>query len=256
MKPKGFITVIVLALVFTGVACLAVRESRQDSEVPVTMPDQPEPKVEKSAKAVDQAATISPELEVEAPAEVVNQTAVTPPKPKVEVPESSRQGTVEKQPVEEQVKEENEKETEAAAAKVASNQPDSAEQGKVAAQTAVTPPEPKIEAPAKKESEEALPGVALITTTRACACALRRCRRGQDVVGETIKLFPGKVNYKVIDYATEMEEANKLRKECNSRATPAVLFFDSEGKFKGKIEGFLNREKILNGLSSFLGLSR
>ena len=123
-------------------------------------------------------------------------------------------------------------------------------QTKVVNQSAITSPKSKTEASTKKESKKVLPTLMLISTSQACGCTLEECWQAESIVGEIIKQFSGKINYKVIDHAKERRKVNELARQHKLRFLPTLLFFDRNGRFKSKIEDFSDEENIWKELSS------
>jgi thioredoxin-related protein len=109
----------------------------------------------------------------------------------------------------------------------------------------VQPQDRKVMTEEKKPvKEEQLPKVILIITSQACKCTLERCSQGEKTVNEIIQQFPSKLTFEKLDYAREQDPVTQLAKEYQLQFLPALLFFDNEGAFKGKMEGFLNNDEI------------
>lgn len=95
-----------------------------------------------------------------------------------------------------------------------------------------------------KRKKEQLPKLVLISTSQACDCTLERCAKGEKTVNEFVQQFPKKLTFEKLNYAKEQGLVTQLAKEYQLHYLPALLFFDKKETFKGKLEGFLNKEEL------------
>ncbi len=95
-----------------------------------------------------------------------------------------------------------------------------------------------------KEPRKSLPKLVLITTTQACGCVLERCVKGEKIVNKLVHQFSKKLTFEKLDHARERDLVTQLSKEYKLHYLPALLFFDEEGVFNKKMEGFFDKEEI------------
>jgi len=95
-----------------------------------------------------------------------------------------------------------------------------------------------------KEEQKQLPKIVLIITSQACECTLERCAKAEKTVNEVVQQFPQKLTSEKLDYAKEQDLVAQLDKEYQLRFLPALLFFDEQGTFKGKLDGSLGKGEI------------
>ena len=100
----------------------------------------------------------------------------------------------------------------------------------------------------KKDRIRPVPKIILLTTTEACKCTLERCAAGEKLFKEFFKKFSGKAAFEKFDYAKERNAVESMNRKYKISGLPALLFFDGQGKFTGKLQFFLNEGDILDNL--------
>ncbi|MDD5528612.1 MAG: hypothetical protein PHX21_01120 [bacterium] len=81
-----------------------------------------------------------------------------------------------------------------------------------------------------------LPKVILLTTSEGCKCTLEKCSAGEKTVKDYVSQSQGKITFEKFDYIKEQDATGKLAEKYGVTTIPALLFFDKQGNFTGKLE--------------------
>jgi hypothetical protein len=91
-----------------------------------------------------------------------------------------------------------------------------------------------------------------ITTSKACACTLKRCQAGDAVVA---RVFSGARQRLLsrVDMATDKDAASSYIQNYQVFALPALLMFDGQGKLLWSAQGELDKDEVAFKLGEFGG---
>lgn len=103
-------------------------------------------------------------------------------------------------------------------------------------------------APKGERQKGELPKLVLIVTTQACHCVLDRCDKGEKIANKVVQQFPGRLTLELLDQAREGTAADSLVRRYRVHYLPALLFFDGEGNFRGKLEAFWDEGTVVEKL--------
>jgi hypothetical protein len=91
-----------------------------------------------------------------------------------------------------------------------------------------------------------------ITTTKACACTLKRCQAGDALVAQLFKGSRQRLLSRV-DMAGDKDAAESYIQNYRVVVLPSLLLLDAQGKLLWSAQGEMNREEITKQLSQFGG---
>ena len=76
-----------------------------------------------------------------------------------------------------------------------------------------------------------------LTTSKGCACTMRRCQGGEDALKKTIGNFKNLPTVERIDYAVEPQKMKDLISKYPASIPPVLYLIASDGTLVEKIEG-------------------
>jgi len=92
----------------------------------------------------------------------------------------------------------------------------------------------------------------LITTSKACACTLKRCQAADAVMAQVFSGARQRLLSR-IDMATDKDAASSCIQNYRVMVLPSLLLLDAQGKLLWSAQGEMNREDITKQLSQFGG---
>jgi hypothetical protein len=103
---------------------------------------------------------------------------------------------------------------------------------------------PGAEAPAASR-------LVFITTSRACACTMKRCLAAGRALGNAVESYSGIPPLEKMNLSTEPDKARELAKRYQANMLPVVLFLDDKDELLLKLEGEFSNEDINNSFARF-----
>ncbi|MDD2889828.1 MAG: hypothetical protein PHE49_04205 [bacterium] len=100
------------------------------------------------------------------------------------------------------------------------------------------------------EVKTGLPKIVLITTSEGCDCTLANCSAGEKTITGYVSQFKDKVIFEKLDYTKDQDPVAKLADKYGITTIPALLFFDKQGNFKGKLETSWDEKAIKEKLGT------
>lgn len=91
-----------------------------------------------------------------------------------------------------------------------------------------------------------------VTTTKACACTLKRCQAADAVVAQVFSGARQRLLSRV-DMAGDKDAAESYIQKYRVVVLPSLLLLDAQGKLLWSAQGEMNREEITRQLSQFGG---
>lgn len=96
--------------------------------------------------------------------------------------------------------------------------------------------------------------IVYITTSRACACTMKRCEKTDKLIKQMKKTYPG-LPLVTINYAKETEKARKLAKRYKVLMLPIILFLEEDGSPLVKMSGEIKEEEAKKTFAQFFAKS-
>ena len=94
--------------------------------------------------------------------------------------------------------------------------------------------------------------VVYVTTTKACACTLKRCQVADAVVAQVFSGARQRLLTR-LDVATNKDVARPYIQNYRVFALPALLMFDAQGKLLWSAQGELDKDEVAFKLGEFGG---
>jgi len=91
-----------------------------------------------------------------------------------------------------------------------------------------------------------------ITTTKACACTLKRCQAGDALVAQLFKGSRQRLLTR-LDTAGDKDAAESYIQNYRVVVLPALLMFDGQGKLLWSAQGELDKDEVAFKLGEFGG---
>ena len=108
-------------------------------------------------------------------------------------------------------------------------------------------------APTAKAESGSLVRIVFITTSRACACTLTRCKNAESSLQKAMTKHPKAPKLERLDYAREPERVRKLISKYTAMMLPIIYFIDQDGNLLDGLEGDFYEEDINEILGKYAG---
>lgn len=105
-----------------------------------------------------------------------------------------------------------------------------------------------------EEKSSKLDRIIYITTSRACACTMKRCEKTDKLLKQMKKTYEA-LPLVTINYAQETEKARKLAKRYKVLMLPIILFLEEDGSPLVKMSGEIKEEEAKKAFAQFLAKS-